>query len=170
MMVRLIGAGMILFSCGSFGFLISKSAKNEIITLKNFILAMEYMECELQYRMTPLPELCRATASVTKGKINKLFQMLSRELESQISPNVSMCMASALCSCREFSPRVKQLLEELGKKLGIFDLEGQLSMLRSLRKEAQHALKLCQEGYEIRSRSYKTIAICAGAAIVILLI
>lgn len=170
MIIRLIGSGMILFGCASFGVLISQKAKNEISALRNFVIALEYMECELQYRVTPLPDLCRQTGAMTKGSVSKLFYQLSRELESQISPNVSICMASAVNSIKEITPQIAFLSEELGDRLGIFDLDGQVRVLQSIRHEAQSALEKCEKGHEVRSRSCKTIAVCAGAAIVILLI
>jgi len=170
MTIRFIGACFILFSCGSFGFLISRSAKKEIYALENFVIAMEYMECELRYRMTPLPNLCCKTASVTKGTVSKLFELLCSELEAQISPNVSVCMSSALYKCRDVPGKIVVLWESMTERLGIFDLDGQIRVLSSLREEAKNMLKLCKQGHDARSRSYKTIAVCAGAAIVILLI
>lgn len=170
MIIRILGAFMVIIGCSSVGYGIAYAAKREIIALQNFSVALEYMECELQYRMTPLPSLCHATSNVTKGSVSKLFQILGTELDAQISPNVSMCMAAALTKCRDLPSKIRQLCENLGDRLGVFDLDGQVRVLSSLREESQQALMLCSKGYDARSRSCKTIAVCAGAAIVILLI
>ena len=169
MMIRVLGACLILVGCSCFGFMLTKCARSKISLLQNFASAMEYMQCELQYQLLPLPDLCFKTANIANGQVSKIFSLLGSELESQIAPNVSYCISAIL---RNFDiPReVKVLFEKLGDRLGSFDLDGQLRLLETLQKEATGKLKAYQEGYDARHRCYKTIALCAGAAIVILLI
>lgn len=170
MTIRIIGAALILLGCGGFGVAIAKTAKNEIIALQNFLLATEYMICELRYRMTPLPDLCIATSQVTKGVVSSIFSSLGKGLKLEASANVSACMASALSKYQMYSDKLTALFENLGHRLGIFDLEGQIEVLSSLRMEGKGLLQSCLNGHTTRSRSCKTIALCAGAAIVILMI
>ena len=161
---------MILLGCGGFGFVVSKNAKKEIIALQNFLLATEYMICELRYRMTPLPNLCVATSQVTRGVVSEIFAALGEILELQTSSSVSACMDIVLQKHQIYSEKVTALFRNLGQRLGIFDLDGQIDVLSTLRLEGKGLLKSCQDGHSTRSRSYKTIALCAGAAIVILMI
>lgn len=170
MIVRLIGACFIILGCGGFGVVLSRNAKNEINALQNFLFAIEYMECELKYRMTPLPNLCLGAASISKGIIRVIFGSLGKKLMQNISPNVSECMNSVLKCNTNIPPKLYSLLINLGERLGKFDLDGQVHVLTSIHELASIELKRCQQGNDIRSRSYKTIALCAGAAMVILLI
>lgn len=170
MIIRIIGASFILLGCGSFGVMICANVKNEIKLLQNFLHAMEYMECELRYRMTPLPDLCRNTTMVTKGPVSRIFESLGKMLELQVSARVSACMTATLKKHHMIPDNIMKLFEDLGDRLGVFDLDGQLRALSSLRKEAEDLLIRCREGQENRIRSYKTISLCAGAAIIILLI
>lgn len=170
MMIRIIGAVFVLLGCGSFGFLLSKSMKTEIQSLQNFLLAIEYMESELKYRMTPLPTLCLGASSITRGVVSKIFDSLGKSLSLQNAPNVSKCMTSVLENYSYISPKLTSLFNDLGKRLGIFDLDGQVCALSSIHDDGKNILRICSQGHTGRSRSYKTIAVCAGAAIVILLI
>ena len=104
------------------------------------------------------------------GVISNIFSTLHSELESKNSASVSDCMTVTLLKFNEMPEKTARLLKKLGKTLGQFDLNGQVHMLISLRQEADGMLKTCEEGHRIRSRSCKTIALCIGAAIVVLLL
>ena len=94
MNIKWIGAVLIILGCGGAGFSFSIAYRREEQLLQQLLAALDYMSCELQYRMTPLPELCRQTANGRKGVIGKLFQNLASELDSQISPDVCCCLAA----------------------------------------------------------------------------
>ena len=170
MMVRILGSCLIITSCGSFGWMITRALQNDIFALKNFISAIEYMECELRYRMTPLPKLCLEASAATNGVTSRLFHDLCVELESCAVSKVLGCMEEVLRKNPDVSEMMSRLWLNLGKTMGLFDLEGQAHMLASLRREAEGLLRTCEEGHLMKSRSYKTIALCAGAAIVVLLL
>ena len=169
-MIKIFGACCVLLGCGSFGFLIAGNAVREIRALRNFINAVEYMICDLQYKSTPLPALCKGVSKATSGVVSRSFSLLAQELESNFSPDVSGCVAAVLSRCKDLPETTSGLFFNLGQRMGLFDLDGQVHTLNSLRQECMRVLKTCEEGLEVRSRSCKTIALCAGAAIVILLI
>lgn len=170
MIIKVIGAALIMSICCGFGFSLSNSLKNNMNALRYYIIAIEYMECELQYRLSPLPELCCAASRVTKGCVSRLFSMFANELQQQNSPSVSECMQSVLEKCADLPDEILLLSQNLGERLGVFDVDGQTRMLSSLRMEAQQILNICENKHSTKSRSCKTIAACVGAVIVILLI
>ena len=128
------------------------------------------MECELQYRLTPLPQLCRYTAAQSVGALKDVFLTLAIELESQISPDVESCMRVALSKHRQMPLKAAQCLQELGKLLGRFDIEGQMKGLEAARRTCQRELQLLRQNKDSRLRAYQALGLCAGAAIVILFI
>lgn len=170
MTIKVIGAIMILFSCGSVGFRLAATQRREERMLESVCCLLEFMECELQYHRTALPMLCAATAQQTSGALKDLFIILEKELENQISPDAESCMHAALSRCRGLPQSVVQCLQELGKTLGIFDFEGQLKGLEATQQACKRNLQLIRENKENRLRSYQTLGLCAGAAIVILFI
>ena len=170
MTVKILGAIMVIVSCGGLGFLIAASHRREVRSLRLLISALDYMECELQYRMTSLPELCTQVAVLLNGPLKAAFSSLASELENQISPNVELCMQAVLQSTRELPKLSREVLSKLGSSLGHFDLEGQLRGLDAVRNESRRILDTYSKNQDVRLRSYQTLGICAGAAIAILFI
>lgn len=170
MTIKLFGALLIIAGCGGFGFMIASSHRKEVKTLRQFISALDFMDCEIQYRLTALPDLCRMTASASCGVVRNAFNALAAELENQISPNVEKCMCAALENTRDVPKLTRRALELLGSSLGRFALEGQLKGLEAVRSESRRILDTYTKNQDVRLRSYQTLGLCAGAAIAILFI
>lgn len=138
--------------------------------MRQLISALDFMGCELQYRMTPLPELCKETAGTCKGVIQQVFLALSRELEEQISPNAAICMKAVVQENRQVPRLTREVLLTFGESLGNFDLSGQLNGLETARQACRRELEALAQNRDVRLRSYQTLGICAGAALVVLFI
>lgn len=167
---RWIGALLVITGCGGFGFSIAAAHKKEELSLRQLIAALDYMECELQFRLTPLPDLCRQAGLEAKGAVREVLLDLSRELENQVAPDVSSCMNAALTKAENLPGRTRDILKQMGQSLGRFDLEGQLKGLETVRSVCRRELETMNQDRDNRLRSYQTLGLCAGAALAILLI
>lgn len=167
---KAVGALLIVWGCSFFGFSVTAGIKLEERSLRQLIGALDYMQCELQYRMTPLPDLCRQAAEEYRNRIGKFFYHLSAELENQISPDVSGCVHTALICVPEIPKRTVKALEILGMSLGRFDAEGQIRSLEAVRVYCRGELEAMAVNRDARIRSYQTLGICAGAALAILFV
>lgn len=170
MIVKLLGSIFIIIASLWFGMMIAIFHKKEVLAMKNLICALDYMECELQYRMFALPDLCRLTSGECSGVLRSVFAALANELEDQISPDVRCCMQSVLSHQKNIPPQTLSCLYYLGDSLGRFDLQGQLKGLDDVRAECREKLNRIMGNADVRIRSYQTLGLCAGAALVILLI
>ena len=168
-MLRLMGAGCILAGSGAFGFVMAAATRREEQQLRQLLGALEYLSCELCYRLTPLPGLCRGAADERGGAVGDFFQELARELDRQAEPDVQSSVKSLLERTVR-PPSVKGILEELGRTLGRFDLPGQLKGLELSIRETERLLRLIRDGAPERRRSWQTLGLCVGAALAILLI
>lgn len=168
MSYKWIGAACIVLSCGGYGIALAASHRREERELSALLSALDYMACELQYRLTPLPDLCRQAASTANGWVRRVFRGLAGELENQIAPNVEACMEKTLKEAGDAPKIAGSILRTLGKSLGRFDLEGQLSGLDAAREQGRAAQKSLARNRDTRLRSYETLGFCAGAAIAIL--
>lgn len=166
--MKLFGAVLILLGCGGVGFSLAAAHRYQEGSLRQLIRALEHMQWELQYRMTPLPELCSSASQVCTGCIKSVLQRLSLELESQITPNATACMHAAVKRHENLPERVRKCLVQLGDSLGRFDLSGQLQGLGSVKRYAEFELDKLRHNQEVRLRGYQTLGLCAGAALVIL--
>ena len=167
--MKIIGIILIILSCGMFGYLRGISLKREIKALHDFIGILNVMECELNFKLTPLPQLCRSCAGHGKS-LEKLFLILADELESQIAPDVATCMKAAIEKCGYESTLLISFLSELGHSFGKFDLKGQLTGIESVRVSCTKQLEILESGKDLRIRNYQTLGICAGAALAIILL
>lgn len=166
-MIRLIGACCIVTGCGGFGFSMAAASRREEQQLRLLLKALEFMSCELSYRHTPLPALCRRASEGERGIVPDFFLELGRELEQQTAPDVLSCVHTVL-SRLDAPKSIHALLSELGSTLGRFDLPGQLRGLDAAIRSTEQALRNIREGAADRRRSYQTLGLCAGAALAIL--
>lgn len=138
--------------------------------LRQLVSALDYMQCELQYRLTPLPELCHGAGIQAKGILRDIFLRFSQELDCRLTPDVASCMDAAITNNTYLPPIIKANLQLLGDSLGRFDLNGQLMGLEAVRQKCREDLQILTADKPTRLRSYQTLGLCAGAALVILFI
>ena len=170
MTAKLLGAMMILLGCGGYGCYMAACHIRQTRMLEDLCGVLRVILWELQYKQTPLPELCRLAASEAKSSLRGVFEDLASELDRQVAPNVSKCMLAALADHRALPPVVQGLLRELGTSMGRFDLKGQLEALEAVSASCGTSLETLRSGQDVRLRTYRTLGICCGAAIVILFI
>ena len=170
MNIKWFGAVCVVLACGGFGFLMAAYHRSRVAQFRNLIAALQYMESELRYRCTPLPQLCRQIGEQNYGKISRIFLLLANELDSQISPNAGNCMAVALDKLEGVDPALTEVLMELGKTFGRFDADGQVRGMKRVRIMCQEKLHNLTQNMDNRLRSYQTLGLCAGAAIAILFV
>lgn len=170
MIVKLMGAALIVAGCGGIGFRIAANHRREEANLRQLIGILDYMECELQYRLTPLPELCRQASKEFSGLMGELFLELGAEMEAQTSPDIESCMLAAVGKTEKLTPLTREGLLLFGKSAGRFDIEGQLKGLEAVRQDCRRQLEALSCNRDTRLRSYQTLGLCAGAALAILFV
>lgn len=167
---KLIGAVLIIAGCAGFGFSLASGKRKEEACFRGLIGAMDLMQCELQYNLTALPELCAIAAGEQKGPVSQFFLELSRELSAQVNADVPGCVREALQKTPPFPGNVEKAIGLLGASLGRFDAAGQLKGLKYVRAYCREEVAALSENKEARLRSYQTLGLCAGAALAILFV
>ena len=170
MIVRILGSVLILIGCSGFGVMISLAYKREEEMLRQMIHSMDYIQCELQFHMTPLPDLCIQASNGCKGRISKFWKALSQELFMASSPDVAECVAAVREITGPYPSQVDKVLDMLSASLGQFDAQGQIHSLEAAREHCRAALEAMGDNRENKLRSYQTLGICTGVALVILLV
>lgn len=170
MIYKWMGSALVIGASGGFGVILAWNQIREERMLQQLAQILEYMESQLAYRLTPLPELCREASGLTSGTLGQVFENLSSSLESQSFPEVSGCMQAILNEAPQLPPQTRQMLLSLGTTLGRLDLAGQRKELLTLRGECRRNLQSLRRNRSERLRSIRTLGFCAGAALSILLI
>jgi stage III sporulation protein AB len=170
MIHKICGVILVVISCGSVGFRIAANHRTEERILRELIGILDYIECEIQFHLTPLPNLCRQVAEEFKDPLGSVFRVLSSEIDNQVSPDIAHCMSVTLKKFKSLPAISRSGLLLLGRSIGRFDLQGQLMGLESVRQECRRNLKALDFNRDSRLRSYQTLGICAGAALAILFV
>lgn len=168
MTYKWIGAILVIVSCGGWGVSIAWQQRARERLLRQLMQALSFMEWELQYRLTPLPELCRQAGRGSGGSLRQVFTSLADRLDSCAAPDVSGCMKTVLRDHGDLPVEIRRLLHQLGRTLGRFDLPGQLQGLAAVRSACKREEQKLSQDRDIRLRNCRTLGLCAGAALVIL--
>lgn len=170
MMLRFLGALLVLGAGGAVGFSIAAQERREQRQLEDFARSLDMMGQELRCNLTPLDNLLQLAAAQTGGMVANIYHAAAQALQRQAGPDVQACMAAALESCPEAPKQLRELFEHLGRTLGKFDLPGQLAGLRHVHQQCMRRLDALRHGQAERHRSYRILGLCAGGALAILLI
>lgn len=170
--IRIVGMVLVAGASASAGFGAALRVRQSISQMRQLSSALEVMRCELQYAMTPLPQLCDVVAKTAKGTIHTLFLNLGKGLTGEDNCDTSQAMRQAIGQTRALALPEDILfsLLELGQTMGKFDLNGQLSILEMTQKRIQMCLERYERDQNQRCRSYQALGLCAGAALIILMI
>ncbi len=170
MMLKIVGAILIITGCGSVGFKIAANYRRDENALEQLVSILDFMYAELQYRLTPLPSLCRLVAMHFRNMPGRLFEELAQEMELQTSTNIGQCMTAIISGKRTIPAITRTQMIRLGNSLGRFDLDGQLMGLEAVRQDCMRNLEQLRSNRDVRLRSYQTLGLCAGAALAILFV
>lgn len=168
MQLKIVGAVLVVAGCGGWGLLMANAYRKQEMLLRKLTNLLRMMQWELRYRLTSLPELCTMAARDSSGVLRDLFRDLARELDSRNESEAAGCMNAVLSRYDTLPPKVRRILRHLGRNLGRFDLEGQLEGMFCVIGECKQELQNLRKDRELRIRSYQTLTLCAGFALVII--
>lgn len=169
MPIKIIGALLIIGCCGGFGILLARNHRREVKLLYELLHVFDVMSSELEYRLTPVPELCRLCAQELSQPLCSVFKDVAQQLELQTVTDAAAAMEQILRRDKHLPAAVSLSLHLLGQTLGRFDLNGQLRGLRHCTESCRHELEELEHNQHQRLRTFQTLGFCAGAALAILL-
>ena len=168
MTMKIIGAFLIISGCAGVGFALSQNFRREEQALEALNQCLEWMICEMNYRMPPLASLFYGAANVCKGAVSQTMERFAQELEHQLTPDIGLCMQAAISAVPNLPEKAAEHFLSLGTSLGQFDLEGQIDRLEAASAKCKQAMQRMNKGRDVRIRNYQTLGICAGVALVII--
>ena len=168
MTVKWIGAIFVFFSSASVGYIKAALYRKEERYLADFVRILDFMTCELEYRLSPLPQICNSASEMTSGCLKEVFYLLSAELENQVSPNARCCLQIAMSNVKDIPPKLRRILEIFSESVGCYDLDGQLLQIAAVREQCIAELDLIHTEGKEHMRTNQTLWICAGAGLAIL--
>lgn len=168
--LKWIGAILIVSSCSGCGFSIAAQEKKEEHMLRRLRHIIMFMESQLSYQLTPLPELIMKCAEESNGILREIFLSFGQNLLNQVYPDAASCLQAALSVKNELPRRVQRVLRMLGTSLGRFDLDGQLKGLSSVRNLCDQEIDGLRCNRDNRLRCYRILGISAGLSLAIIML
>ena len=170
MTIKIMGALLIILGSGGIGLALSASDRHQAQAMRELHQCLQWMTWELSYRRPSLAGLSRGAAQCCSGAVGQVLDRFASELDQQIFPDPGICMNAALSAIKNIPKRAAVHLSQLGSTLGKFDLENQVRSLEAAEVLCKRELEQMRSGMEVRLRNYRTLSLCAGIALVIILL
>lgn len=167
-MLRIFGAGLILLGSAATSVTLHRLDRNRLAELERYCHTIRQMINELKRCRTPLPELFRTVASDAGGSVSGILRDLAEEMERRFYADARYCMAAVL-ERYTIEPHLWGFMEDLGRCLGYMDLEGQIGELERICVECEGVCARLRYERKEKLHLVRTLSLCAGVALVILL-
>ena len=171
-MLKLIGLSLILAASGAVGAGLAGTVRRQQAQTLALIDALLRIRHELQYRLTPLPEIFAALGSSRNREIAEFFSRLAALLSSAQTCTVGYACRQALAQTRglSLSSAARGTILSLVDSLGRYDLEGSVQALDLALSRLREEVKALQNSAAARCRTYLTLGVCTGLAAAVILI
>ena len=157
-----------MVSAVSAGFRIASVLKSRCVHLQYLLDALLLLKNELTYSAKPLPELCEILSRSAQGNVGRMFADISEQMQKNRWLTFKTAMESTL---RRYPDETSEdTLLELAGSMGQYDLQAQIGGIDLAVTRIRQLLKTMESERSIKSKTYKTLSICAGLATVILLL
>lgn len=172
MFLKITGLLLVMAASTLIGFKAAQSIEGRLKDLRDIGIALQILEREMVFLAKPLPEAL-LSASKIKSNVSTLF----KECGEMLSSKMGFCISDAWDACinKNFMNTFlneddKQILLNLGKSLGSYDIQNQTQNIRLIISQLLIQEKKAEEAILKSAKMYKNLGVLAGAAIVIVLL
>ena len=170
-MIRAFGAMLIVCAAGYVGFSQAMLLRQRTRILTALQTAIALMKNEISSHLTPLPEVYKLAALTAPQPLSDFFNQLSRDL---LEPDAGTVQQVTRRNLDRYDLPLqapeRQALLDLAAALGRYDVEGQLRALELAGTRVEHFAAQAQSEQTQRGKAWGVLGVCAGLALVILLI
>lgn len=169
--MKLLGALLLAGGAAFLGFSAAAQLERRVKSLRAMLGALEHLERELTFRLTPMPELLETLSKQSPSPANAFFARCLAGLDTLGEHTLSDLWNNALeAAPMDLGEEDRRVLRELGGVLGRYDGEGQREALALSRAQLGQCLTTATEERTRLGRVYGALGLTAGALLVILLL
>ena len=169
-MIRWMGAFLVVAAGSICGFSMAGNYGTLERTLQQMLIGLEVMHCQIEFRMTSIPELCQILSTTCVGAVGKVFSDLELAMQQEDACEVSLCMMDALSQNRELPEPCARSFRRIGRLLGQADLQTQLKSIELETERLRSFLQQVAAERPGRVKSYRALGVSCGIALAILLL
>jgi stage III sporulation protein AB len=171
-MVKFIGAVFIIIAAALFGFIQALHYARRPRQIRGLIGALQRMETEMTYALTPLPELLASLAKQTVEPMADLYRKISEQLfgTSGLSTR-EIWQREVKETWKGTSMKLpeQEVMLQLGHVLGLSDRSDQVKHLRLAVSQLQAEEADAREDQRKYEKMWKSLGVLIGGLIVILM-
>lgn len=172
LLLKLIGTVLILSSGLSFGLAVSQSYVKRMASIQSLLQALDIMEKEISYRMTPIPEILSVLAQNTSQPYSILFRNVCMGLKKDPTRNLSVQWQESLLEIQRpmnLSDDVCTVLRSFADVIGKYEVEEQRRTIFYISDRLKDYLLRAEKEKESKGKVYRTCSIATCILLVILL-
>jgi stage III sporulation protein AB len=170
-MIQFFGALLLAGGATALGLGAANQLGARTNTLRAMCDALQMMERELSFRLTPMPELLNRVAKGASPPAAAFFNACAKELSTSTPLTMSAIWDCALGEkLPDLSAEDRRILCPLGNILGRFDVDCQREALSAAIQELERAKLQAEEIHRRQGKVYSILGLVSGAFFVILLI
>ena len=171
--VNVFGIVLIMVSTGLIGLYYSNVDGYRISDLLEMKRAISILQSEIEYTGTPLAEAASNVAWRTKGSVSRIFERLSKLIETNKQDSISTIWESAFLPSADeayFSKKDIEQFLEFGNALGYLDGNMQLKNIALLLDYIDSRIDELNESKTKNQKMYRSAGFLTGLLIVVVLI
>ncbi len=170
-MLRLAGAVLLMGGASAIGFLAAAQLRARVRCLSAFSRALEYIERELRFRLTPIPDIFNGLKGIENPHAAGFFAACSKNMRRLGEKPLNLLWREAL---EKTSLPLQEdelcLLAELGDIVGRYDAEGQREAFALARERLGRCILHAEEDRDKMEKVYGAMGISAGAFMLLVLL
>lgn len=163
----------ILVLCGYVGFSIGGNFKRRWLNLIELNNALIFLQNEILYCYTPLPEALNRCSKKSKGIVGKIFKITSKRLAENYVDNVYIAFEDSINECEEetyFKKEDNEMILDFARNLGECGVYGQDKIFEFILERLKKQINIAEEECRRNQKMYRYLGISFGAMIAIFLI
>lgn len=164
---------VILILCSYVGFSIGSNFKKRWLNLIELNNSLIFLQNEILYCHTPLPEALNRGAKKLNGIIGKMLKITSKSLCENNVDNVYMAFENSINECKEetyFKEEDNKMILDFARNLGECGIYGQDKIFELMIERLKKQINIAEEEYIRNQKMYRYLGISFGAMIAIFLI
>ena len=171
-LIKILGALMLIGGAAVIGLRAVENLDNRVRLYSALIHALDLMQAEIFFRLTPLPELMEQLSRQIEPPVSLLFQDCFEHMRKKGSGSFSLIWEGTLRRSigRELSSSALTSLCELGGILGRYDAQTQSNAILHAAKRMESCYESAQREKDRQSRVYGILGVISGLAAVIILL
>jgi stage III sporulation protein AB len=171
-MLKFTGAVLILATAALFGFMQAQHFARRPKQIRQMIGALQRMETEIVYALTPLPEAMLSLSKQLQAPLSALFRLTSERLKAADGVSTREIWQQTVREVWRGSSMKKpeqEIVLQLGSILGLTDRADQIKHIRLAVSQLQTEEQESREEQKRYEKMWKSLGVLIGALIVILM-